>query len=133
MMECNICMGSDCKGTHELECGHKFHTECIVAWFRSGQSSCPLCRDGGCPPIENKLEYLKRLTKMDSCPQFIRDAIEDFQKLKKEIKNLYSNYDESDKKMYDKIKRKKMILKAAKHHIRSSHVFIVPIKKFVFD
>ena len=29
------------------ECGHIFHTDCIVAWFRSGKSNCPLCNDKG--------------------------------------------------------------------------------------
>jgi predicted amidophosphoribosyltransferase len=29
-------------------CQHKFHTNCIITWFRSGHSSCPNCRDS--PP-----------------------------------------------------------------------------------
>lgn len=32
---------------HTLECGHKFHTVCIMAWFRHGQGACPYCRDTG--------------------------------------------------------------------------------------
>jgi Fe2+ transport system protein B len=41
--ECLICY--DCEGEmHELECGHKFHTECIISWFRSGKTECPYCR-----------------------------------------------------------------------------------------
>ena len=30
------------------ECGHTFHTSCILQWFRQGQAvTCPLCRDLG--------------------------------------------------------------------------------------
>lgn len=29
------------------ECGHAFHTLCIVHWFRSGQTRCPLCNNVG--------------------------------------------------------------------------------------
>jgi len=28
-----------------LECDHRFHTECILKWFRSKQDTCPLCRE----------------------------------------------------------------------------------------
>ena len=29
------------------DCGHSFHGECIVQWFRGGQASCPNCRSLG--------------------------------------------------------------------------------------
>lgn len=33
-------------GSHALECGHRFHVNCIVTWFRqqSSKGQCPLCR-----------------------------------------------------------------------------------------
>ncbi len=32
--------------SYELaSCKHVFHTECIMQWFRSGNGSCPMCRD----------------------------------------------------------------------------------------
>ena len=42
---CSICyikMGDH--ASHTLECSHKFHTDCILKWFRSKQDTCPLCR-----------------------------------------------------------------------------------------
>ena len=29
----------------ELQCGHRFHVDCIVQWFRGGNRQCPLCMD----------------------------------------------------------------------------------------
>ncbi len=44
--DCAICTepmtGHDC---HSLEpCNHRFHSGCIIQWFRDKNSSCPLCR-----------------------------------------------------------------------------------------
>ena len=25
------------------ECNHKFHSECVITWFRMGKSKCPYC------------------------------------------------------------------------------------------
>ena len=30
---------------YEIECGHKFHTDCIMKWFRSSKGQCPCCLD----------------------------------------------------------------------------------------
>jgi hypothetical protein len=45
--ECAICyLPLDDEKTHKLECGHEFHTDCAITWFRSGpgNNTCPLCR-----------------------------------------------------------------------------------------
>lgn len=45
----------------QLECGHKFHKNCIVNWFRSQTSNgnCPLCNDNPHNPqdLNNNLDY----------------------------------------------------------------------------
>lgn len=44
---CSICYENlDSKPTHTLECGHTYHTDCIIKWFRSSNNSngrCALC------------------------------------------------------------------------------------------
>lgn len=48
---CVVCQDALLGGddvTTQLECGHEFHTQCILGWFRSLQARCPLClRTGG--------------------------------------------------------------------------------------
>jgi hypothetical protein len=56
-VECVICQeafAGDQQPCHTLEeCGHKFHTACLIAWFRRGNNgSCPLCRAGPQVPAE---------------------------------------------------------------------------------
>lgn len=46
--ECTICHESTSSGDIYTipECGHSFHTNCIVTWFRVN-NTCPLCKDTG--------------------------------------------------------------------------------------
>ena len=44
MTTCAICTDVMSENSFVLaECGHRFHTNCIMTWFRTGRSSCPLC------------------------------------------------------------------------------------------
>ena len=38
------------------ECNHKFHTNCIMTWFRTGYNRCPLCQDHGINTINDMYE-----------------------------------------------------------------------------
>lgn len=44
---CSICFSKMTpEDSHALqECNHRFHTNCILIWFRSKQDTCPLCRE----------------------------------------------------------------------------------------
>jgi hypothetical protein len=46
---CMICQDSlSCAVKYKLpECGHEYHTHCVVAWFRNGDSRCPYCGNKG--------------------------------------------------------------------------------------
>jgi len=41
---CSICQNTTEGSIHKLECGHEFHPTCIITWFRSGYTECPMCR-----------------------------------------------------------------------------------------
>jgi hypothetical protein len=43
---CAICRESILfKNNVSLQCKHQFHTQCIITYFRTRKSECPLCRD----------------------------------------------------------------------------------------
>lgn len=45
---CSICFENIENNEYILpECHHKYHTNCIMTWFRTGQKSCPMCRNNG--------------------------------------------------------------------------------------
>ena len=60
------------------ECEHKFHTECIVHWFRYGRQTCPLCNNNGAgsqPAYTSrfiKLKHLRRYSLTRECSPFIK-------------------------------------------------------------
>ena len=41
---CAVCLSSiNEKDKYKLECGHIFHTDCIIKWFRNSNGNCPCC------------------------------------------------------------------------------------------
>ena len=43
---CVICMSSMTEeNSYKLSCSHRFHTDCIIKWFRSSDGNCPCCMD----------------------------------------------------------------------------------------
>lgn len=42
--ECPVCLTTDSKVSKRLECGHRFHEDCINRWKATGHTTCPVCR-----------------------------------------------------------------------------------------
>lgn len=44
-VECPVCYETmNHNNSYETECGHRFHTNCLIKWRDEGQTSCPMCR-----------------------------------------------------------------------------------------
>ena len=67
--DCPICYAPLHGDIHKLECGHCFHTECAITWFRSGYDTCPMCR--GFPHIK-----LKQIDITQRAKTIMRDVLE---------------------------------------------------------
>ena len=59
---CTICAEPLAEGqTTTIECGHAFHTSCVLQWFRYYNDSCPNCRDEG---NSDRFDETSRATRM---------------------------------------------------------------------
>lgn len=122
-MVCVICLEefSDTKQDFSLpECDHKFHTECIVHWFRTGHDKCPCClRPGQCIEENNqnrrfgyaKVDYIfpevSQRARSKNAPPEMKKIYEKYNKENKKLINL--NKEEKEKKtetgVYKNIKK----------------------------
>jgi len=93
-----------------LSCNHKFHTECILNWFRSvnGGGNCPLCNDNpfmnnettinnNYPRgfIDERFKILSKHSRKKNSPQTLQKQVNDYKVLLKEhndILNQRKNY-----------------------------------------
>lgn len=109
---CAVCLSSiNEKDKYKLECGHIFHTECIIKWFRNSSGHCPCCWDNKKKPsfygvwerpyINARCKSLEKFSKK-----------EDDKKLKKQVEKLNKKQEE-----YDTLFQERKILKKTDEYI----------------
>ena len=55
---CAICHETMEENIYEIpECKHKYHTNCIIDWFRLGKSRCPYCNTNFSVLTNNNYNY----------------------------------------------------------------------------
>ena len=95
--QCSICFGE--LGDDETQhytvpgCNHKFHTACIIPWFRVSDGSCPYCRSNDqeghwthfISSRANIVKTWKRLARRKECPEFIKKKCAKITAAKKEV------------------------------------------------
>ena len=101
---CAIClddMGRD--GIFKLECGHEYHTRCLVDWFRV-KGTCPVCISEGLRSrsLRQRVEIYNFLSKVHSYVNFCDTVCE------KLIDNAKTQNLDSSKGPSRKRKRKKL-------------------------
>jgi len=109
---CSICQDVMNNGQYTVpECEHKFHIDCIIAWFRSGHErahSCPICRlkSSSSQYHENNddifsvINSVKRISRDKNAPL--------------ELKNAYKEYREIENQWKSSVKRSNDALKVMK-------------------
>ena len=78
------------------ECGHKYHLECIMTWWRSPQDycsstvfgQCPLCRATPPTPISwrqhaGRVSFFKRMGRKKNIHPLLRTALDNLKKAEK--------------------------------------------------
>ena len=119
------------------ECGHQYHTHCIISWFRNGDSRCPYCGNNGInhntsdKPRNNsyiwrrrllyrpevgdvKLSQLKKYSKKPEAPKLL---VRQLKKLEDSKKHL-SDCKEELKTFKDKLKSEALIYSEAQKEYR---------------
>ena len=84
------------------ECGHEYHTHCVVAWFRNGDSRCPYCGNNGINhnkeknksrsypyyrfrEHEGKIAELRKHSKKPNAPPLLTKRFKDLEILNKSL------------------------------------------------
>ena len=104
---------------YNLNCDHKFHTNCIMDWFRSSSGNCPLCNDNpfNNQPvsqfsflsdnyIDNRFKSIKKYSRTKNSPPSLKSEIIKFNELNKEYKTANKTMKDFEKKKEYKEMRK---------------------------
>lgn len=109
MDTCAICHENLESNTHTLaECGHVYHTNCIMTWFRlpNGSNRCPLCNDSGINKIkdlknvhwsarqraEDNYKIIRARYRGKKCPKHIKKMIERLKKMEEKYINICKKF-----------------------------------------
>ncbi len=115
--QCAICLetinSDDSSQSYKIDCNHEFHTDCIMKWFRLGNSNCPLCNDS--PNIDTSTQYfafsygtstyiderckeIKRISRKKNAPEALKKQID-------KLKTLEAEFKEADKTRIEYLKK----------------------------
>ena len=91
-MECVICTETINDEVYSLECNHKFHTKCIIDWFRYC-GTCPICRSAPkfrTSDILIRSKILRKISFRKDAPRSLIKLVEKMKKVEAQVKELKS-------------------------------------------
>ena len=94
------------------ECNHKYHTNCIMTWFRAGHNTCPLCNNQGINAQTQPTSWTDRLKALENYKELRRDACR--KDAPNELKRSVKSLRRMEAKMQANRKRKKEFM-TSKH------------------
>jgi len=118
---CSICLNSyeEDDNTYILEaCNHKFHTKCIVNWFRHA-SSCPCCRDNTVEQFQEipafvlreRAKELKKISRRADTPKDLKKLVERVKNSEEKIKTKSQELKEYRKEHKEILSKEKKLLR----------------------
>lgn len=117
---CPICHENlDTEQIYEIpECKHKFHTNCIITWFRVGNSNCPYCNsNNNHESSKSKYQIISNYCRRNNANTKIKKEVESIKKLKKDITEINKNIKEIENKsgIFKEIKKEISNLRAKQY------------------
>lgn len=96
--QCSICYGKLLEDEQVYilpECGHCYHTDCIIAWFRmkNSEGRCPMCgnvgsnkeQDSAICSYYTKFKLISRHIKRKEIPNWLKSDYKKYKKLEYEL------------------------------------------------
>ncbi len=125
-MRCAICAENGCD--HTLDgCNHSFHAHCIIAWFRTGNNTCPLCRSSGSDIFQtptcllDRARQLRAYSKRRDAPPALLTQITLWRRdemARAKAKNDLIVHRKSNKAVLDEMKKLERAYRRATLHLR---------------
>jgi len=102
--ECMICREEmECTQCYTLpECNHKYHTNCLISWFRNGDPRCPYCGNKGVNNTNN--DTLRRVRSKYFTTIYEKQMLADIKKYVYSKKNDNNKRCIETRKQFEKIK-----------------------------
>ena len=136
---CSICQENNDLPRFKLpECSHEFHCECIIHWFRHGNTRCPLCNNEGHVnniendhsgfyrfsryTRENKVKFLKKYAKRRNCDPLLKEYITKIKKLEQKDRDVMKEETEFKKKFkgtFVELRKKETIFRQKRRRIQT--------------
>jgi septal ring factor EnvC (AmiA/AmiB activator) len=119
---CSICLNNyrDDENTYILEaCNHKFHTKCIIDWFRHA-SSCPYCRDNTVEQVNTlpafvlreRAKELRKISRCVNAPKDLKKLVERVKKTEQKLKEKNNELKEYRKENKEILSKERKLLQA---------------------
>ena len=135
---CVICLNDideNDENTYTIqECSHKFHSNCLISWFRTNNSSCPTCRNDISSKRKyyennNRFKLISNYSRRKNANTYVIKLVEKYKKqkilLKESEKNL-RNFKKENKSILNNINK-------LREKIWKNHVKLNKIKKEIIS
>lgn len=92
---CTICLECNAsKATCALRCGHSFHADCAIDWFRTGNDGCPLCRSDDYrrmdpATVHTRAKFLRAHARRKNAPETLKARVLQIRKKEKDGKKAW--------------------------------------------
>ena len=76
------------------ECNHKFHSDCLIEWWKNGIMSCPLCRNeyNGVCNLKSKVSIFRKMGLRKGCPPLLKNLSKKLREAELEYKKSRGEY-----------------------------------------
>lgn len=150
MENCPICIEPLNEGSPTvLSCGHTFHAECAVQWFRYNHSECPMCRSDNITdmwsrvtPVQ-RVAYMrkhrdrmpcvvaKQMTKYDGLTKSLRDSQRNLREFEKRHRQILKDHRQlRHKLMLTKSKQKGLLRQLSTVHVDQVPLLVTPVEDY---